>query len=196
MHTGGEARRGKTSNDVIALVVPEADYVVVVASGNKDKLFNTLAAKKNVPVVEVEKMADAGAAVKAALQVAIPRACLACAVNADAAVATRWLAEPLTLLADGGVLRRAGRRARGGPSACRWPWPRGLGAAPNGDCLPFRHLVEGAFSYLDPILVIATAMIFMRVLADGGALASIGRAIHRSLRPHARAAAAARSCSS
>ena len=65
MHTGGEARRGKTSNDVISLVVPDADHVVVVASGNKDKLFNTLAAKKNVPVVEVEKMADAGAAVKA-----------------------------------------------------------------------------------------------------------------------------------
>jgi hypothetical protein len=64
MHTGGEARRGKTSNDVISLVVPDADYVVVVAGGNKDKLFNTLAAKRNVPVVEVEKMADAGAAVK------------------------------------------------------------------------------------------------------------------------------------
>jgi len=64
VHTGGEARRGKTSNDVISLVVPEADCVVVVAAGNKDKFFNTLAAKKNVPVVEVEKMADAGAAVK------------------------------------------------------------------------------------------------------------------------------------
>ena len=42
MHTGGEARRGKTSNDLIEIVVPEADYVVVVAAGNKDKLFNTL----------------------------------------------------------------------------------------------------------------------------------------------------------
>jgi hypothetical protein len=65
MHTGGEARRGKTSNDVISIVAPEADAIVVVAAGNKDKLFNTLAAKKNVPVTEVEKMADAGAAVKA-----------------------------------------------------------------------------------------------------------------------------------
>jgi len=65
LHTGGEARRGKTSNDVISLVVPDADAVVVVAAGNKDKLFNTLAAKKNVPVTEVEKMADAGSAVKA-----------------------------------------------------------------------------------------------------------------------------------
>jgi len=65
MHTGGEARRGKTSNDLIALVVPEADYTVVVASGNKDKLFNQLAARRNTPVVEVEKMAGAGEAVKA-----------------------------------------------------------------------------------------------------------------------------------
>jgi len=64
MHTGGEARRGKTSNDVITLVAPDADAIVVVAAGNKDKLFNTLASKRNVPVIEVEKMAEAGAAVK------------------------------------------------------------------------------------------------------------------------------------
>ena len=83
------------------------------------------------------------------------------------------MAEPLTLLlmvACFGVL------------AVRARWPIGvslaaaawLGAALNGDYLPLRHLVEGAFSYLDPILVIATAMIFMRVLADGGALAAVG----------------------
>ena len=65
LHTGGEARRGKTSNDLVNLVVPESDYVVVVAGGNKDKLFNTLAAKRNTPVVEVEKTAAAGNAVKA-----------------------------------------------------------------------------------------------------------------------------------
>jgi hypothetical protein len=65
MHTGGEPRRGKTSNDLIQLVAPEADYIVVVAAGNKDKLFNTLAAARNVPVVEVARMADAGSAVKA-----------------------------------------------------------------------------------------------------------------------------------
>jgi hypothetical protein len=65
MHTGGEARRGQTSNDLIKIVVPEADYVIVVAAGNKDKLFNQLAAARNVPVVEVEKMAAAGNAVKA-----------------------------------------------------------------------------------------------------------------------------------
>jgi hypothetical protein len=65
MHTGGEARRGKTSNDLIQIVAPAADYIVVVAAGNKDKLFNTIAAKSNVPVTEVPKIADAGNAVKA-----------------------------------------------------------------------------------------------------------------------------------
>ncbi len=66
LHTGGEARRGKTSNDLIALVVPAADQVIVVASGNKDKVFDTLAAARKAPVVEVEKLAGVGQAVKAA----------------------------------------------------------------------------------------------------------------------------------
>lgn len=64
MHTGGESRRGKTSNDVIELVVPDADYVVVVSTGNKDKFFNKLAEKKGIPVVEVDKIADAGEVIK------------------------------------------------------------------------------------------------------------------------------------
>jgi len=55
MHTGGEGRRGQTSNDLTKLVVPEADYTIVVASGNKDKLLNQLAATRNAPVVEVDK---------------------------------------------------------------------------------------------------------------------------------------------
>ena len=67
-------------------------------------------------------------------------------------------------------------------------WPIGIalvlaawaGAAINGAYLPARHLIEGAFSYLDPILVIATAMIFMRVLADGGALAAAGALVERT----------------
>lgn len=88
------------------------------------------------------------------------------------------LAEPLTLALMLAVF---------GALAVWRRWPIGIalllaawaGAAAGGDLLPARHLVEGAFSYLDPILVIATAMIFMRLLADGGALASIGGFVER-----------------
>jgi hypothetical protein len=62
LHTGGESRRGKTSNDMIEAVMPSADMAIVVAAGNKDKLFNTLAAKRSTPVVEVDRttaLADA-----------------------------------------------------------------------------------------------------------------------------------------
>jgi hypothetical protein len=64
MHTGGEARRGKTTNDLIDIIVPEASYVVVLASGNKDKYFTTLAARKGTPLSEVEKLAAAGDVVR------------------------------------------------------------------------------------------------------------------------------------
>jgi hypothetical protein len=65
MHTGGAARRGRTSDDLIELVVPDADCTIVVASGNQDKLFNQLAAGRHAPVIEVEKTAAVGDAVKA-----------------------------------------------------------------------------------------------------------------------------------
>lgn len=65
LHVGGESRRGKTTDDLLQIVVPEAKQIVVVASGNKDKIFNTLAAKGNVPVTEVASLAAAGDALKA-----------------------------------------------------------------------------------------------------------------------------------
>jgi len=68
LHVGGESRRGKTTDDLLAVVVPESTHVVVVASGNKDKLFSTLAARNNVPLTEVPNLAAAGDAVKALLQ--------------------------------------------------------------------------------------------------------------------------------
>jgi len=97
--------------------------------------------------------------------------------NPILSMAGTW-AEPLTfaaMLACFGLLSVAAR------------WPIGMaliaaawaGAALNGEYFPLRHMVEGAFSYFDPILIIATAMIFMRVLADGGALGAIGAAVER-----------------
>lgn len=66
LHTGGEARRGPTSNDLIKVVVPAADHIIVVAGGNKDKVFNTLAGPRQTPVVEVERLVGVGEAVKSA----------------------------------------------------------------------------------------------------------------------------------
>lgn len=64
LHVGGESKRGKSSNDLIELVVPEAQHVVVVDTGNKDKLFNTLASKRGIPVTEVPSLAAAGEAIQ------------------------------------------------------------------------------------------------------------------------------------
>ena len=66
-------------------------------------------------------------------------------------------------------------------------WPIGValavaawaGAAANGEWVPLRHLVEGASSYLDALMVIATAMLFMRALADAGALGALATAVER-----------------
>lgn len=91
-----------------------------------------------------------------------------------------WLAEPatlLTMLAAFVVL------------AVRRRWPIGLalvagawaGAAVNGELVPLRHLIEGAFTYLDPMLVIATAMLFMRLLTDAGHLPALVGAVERRL---------------
>ena len=51
------------------------------------------------------------------------------------------------------------------------------GALTAGEGLPLRHLVEGAFNYIDPILIIAAAMVFMASLQESGALGSISRSL-------------------
>ena len=66
-------------------------------------------------------------------------------------------------------------------SAMWWKLPIGIsliiasitGALVAGEGVPIRHLVEGTFAYLDPILIIATALIFMEGLRRSGALGSI-----------------------
>jgi TRAP-type C4-dicarboxylate transport system permease large subunit len=50
----------------------------------------------------------------------------------------------------------------------------------SGEGIPLRHLVEGTFSFLDTNLVIATAMIYMKVLQKSGLLDTIGRQVTES----------------
>lgn len=52
-----------------------------------------------------------------------------------------------------------------------------VGGLVGGKGLPIRHLVEGTFSYIDTILVIACAMIFMKVVEKSGALDAISATI-------------------
>ena len=51
------------------------------------------------------------------------------------------------------------------------------GAIAGGQGLALRHLVEGMFAYGDTIMVIATAMIFMKVIQESGALDAIASLI-------------------
>ena len=48
-----------------------------------------------------------------------------------------------------------------------------LGALVGGQGVPLRHLVEGTLGYLDTLLIIATAMIFMRMIQASGLLDTI-----------------------
>ncbi len=53
------------------------------------------------------------------------------------------------------------------------------GTLVGGYGVPIRHLVEGTFGYIDTILVIATAMIFMNVIQESGALDALNSVIVR-----------------
>lgn len=51
------------------------------------------------------------------------------------------------------------------------------GAVVAGEGLALRHVVEGMFSYVDTIMVIATAMVFMKVVQESGALDAVASLI-------------------
>ena len=52
-----------------------------------------------------------------------------------------------------------------------------IGGLVGGQGIPLRHLVEGTFSYVDTILVITTAMVFMKVIQESGALDALSALI-------------------
>jgi gluconate:H+ symporter, GntP family len=52
-----------------------------------------------------------------------------------------------------------------------------VGSLVSGHGIPVRHLIEGGFGFLDAIMIISTAMIFMKVMEDTGALAGISKGI-------------------
>lgn len=48
-----------------------------------------------------------------------------------------------------------------------------VGALVGGQGIPVRHLFEGTFTYIDTILIISTAMLFMTVIQESGALEAL-----------------------
>ncbi|MFB0564821.1 MAG: DUF6305 family protein [Candidatus Aminicenantaceae bacterium] len=55
LHLGGESRRGKLTDELIADFLPVATMVIVVKSGNKDGIFSTICKENNIPLEVVEK---------------------------------------------------------------------------------------------------------------------------------------------
>jgi hypothetical protein len=59
LHLGGEARRGTLTDQMITAFLPFAQMAIVVKSGNTDGLFTRICEEKNIPLLEVERSADA-----------------------------------------------------------------------------------------------------------------------------------------
>lgn len=51
------------------------------------------------------------------------------------------------------------------------------GALAGGEGIPLRHLFEGTFVYIDTMLIISTAMIFMKIIERSGALKALNTAV-------------------
>ena len=51
------------------------------------------------------------------------------------------------------------------------------GALVGGQGIPLRHLFEGTFTYVDTMLIISTAMLFMTVVQKSGTLEALNAAI-------------------
>ena len=54
------------------------------------------------------------------------------------------------------------------------------GAVAGGEGVPLRHLVEGSFGFFDVILIILTAVLFMKVLQASGVLDSLAAVLLRA----------------
>ena len=67
LHVGGSARRGELTDKFIPLAA-DASYMVVVADGDKDKVFSKLAGSKKMPLDFAKNVADVGKYLKAAFK--------------------------------------------------------------------------------------------------------------------------------
>jgi hypothetical protein len=59
LHIGGKPRRGQQSDDFNKLTAEVAQHLIVVKHGDEDKLFSDIAAKKEIVIDLVDRIADA-----------------------------------------------------------------------------------------------------------------------------------------
>jgi hypothetical protein len=71
MHLGGKARRGKLSDEFNKIAAENADYLVVVKSGDEDKFFSNIAQKKKISIKLIDKIMEAGAVMKTVFSTAV-----------------------------------------------------------------------------------------------------------------------------
>ncbi|MDH4196985.1 MAG: DUF6305 family protein [Candidatus Aminicenantes bacterium] len=64
LHLGGDQRRGELTDEFVVEFLPAADMAVIVKSANKDGLFTRVCGAGSIPLVEVEKTADAADVLK------------------------------------------------------------------------------------------------------------------------------------
>lgn len=59
LHIGGNARRGKQSDDFNKLAAESSGYMIVVKQGDEDNFFSKISAKTKIPVKLVDKISQA-----------------------------------------------------------------------------------------------------------------------------------------
>jgi len=68
LHLGGDQRRGELTDELVSEFLPAAKMAVIVKSANKDGLFTKVCGAGNIPLVEVEKTADAADVLRSAFR--------------------------------------------------------------------------------------------------------------------------------
>jgi hypothetical protein len=68
LHLGGDQRRGELTDAMVAEYLPAAKMAVIVKSADSDGLFSGICKERGIPLVAVEKTADAAEVLKNAFK--------------------------------------------------------------------------------------------------------------------------------
>lgn len=60
VHLGGKSRRGPSSDILLDMVIPEADYMIVTRDGNSDGFFDEKAKEFGITLKIIDAISDAG----------------------------------------------------------------------------------------------------------------------------------------